>query len=77
MTNAAYIVKKTNHNPRTKLNICHTWREDIWVEANVERGVADGAHGFTGVEDHLSTFGVCENVPQNVKMHSSSQATTK
>lgn len=77
MTNTAYIVKKTNHNPCTKLNICHTWREDIWVEANVERGVADGAHGFTGVEDHLSTFGVCENVPQNVKTHSSSQATTK
>lgn len=49
--------------------IHYTWREDIWIEANVERAVADGAHSFTGVEDHLSTFRVCEkgNISQNVK----------
>lgn len=35
-----------------------TWRKDIWVEADVEGGVADGTHGLAGIEDHLSAFRV-------------------
>lgn len=41
------------------IHIIHTWGEDIWVEANVKRSVADGAHCFTGIEDDLTTFGIC------------------
>lgn len=39
--------------------IFHTRGEDIWVEANVEGSVADGAHRFARVQDDLSAFGVC------------------
>jgi len=58
-----YCQKDKSHK-----KIYYTWREDIWIEANVERGVADRAYSFTGVEDHLSAFRVCvkANVPQNV-----------
>lgn len=36
-----------------------TWREYVWVEADVETGVADGTHGLARVQDDLSAFGVC------------------
>lgn len=36
-----------------------TWGEDVRVEANIKRSVADGAHGLAGVEDHLAAFGIC------------------
>jgi len=35
--------------------------EDVGVEANVERRVADGADGFAGVEDDLAAFGICHD----------------
>lgn len=36
-----------------------TWREDIRVEANVKRCVADGADCLAGIEDDLAAFGIC------------------
>ena len=47
-----------------------TWREDVWIEADIKRCVADGANGLAGVEDHFTAFGVCvsEGPPsENVK----------
>ena len=35
-----------------------TGGEEVRVEANVEGGVADGAHGLAGIQDHLPAFGV-------------------
>lgn len=42
-----------------KLVVMLTWGEDVWVEANVKGRVADGAHRLTGMEDHLTTCGIC------------------
>lgn len=44
----------------------HTWREDIWVEADIESSVADGAHCFTGIQDHFTAFGICLGLEQHV-----------
>lgn len=40
-------------------NVLHTWREYVWVEADVETCVADGTHCLACIQDHLLTFGVC------------------
>ena len=32
--------------------------KEVRVEADVEGGVADGADGLAGVQDHLPAFGV-------------------
>lgn len=39
--------------------ILRTWREYVWVEADVETCVADGTHCLACIQDHLLTFGVC------------------
>lgn len=36
-----------------------TWREYVWVEADIETRVADGTHCLACIQDHLSTFAVC------------------
>ena len=33
--------------------------EDVRVEANVERCVADGAYCLAGIEDYLTALGIC------------------
>lgn len=39
-------------------NALPTWREYVWVEADIETRVADGTHGLARIQDHLSTFGI-------------------
>lgn len=36
-----------------------TWGEDVGVEANVKRCVADRAHCLASIEDNLTAFGIC------------------
>lgn len=36
-----------------------TWGEDVGVETNVERRVADGANCLASIEDNLAAFGIC------------------
>lgn len=33
-----------------------TWGEDVRVEANVKRCVADWAYSFASIQDHLTAF---------------------
>lgn len=58
----AFYFPYTLYYPITeKLNILSdlTWREDVRVEADVERRTADGADCLAGIEDNLAVFLVC------------------
>lgn len=39
--------------------LLRTWREYVWVEADVETRVADGTDCLACIQNHLLTFGVC------------------
>lgn len=61
--NTHYQDTSLNLSPHWRQNfathVALTWREDVWVEANVERRVANGADCLAGVEDNLAAFGIC------------------
>lgn len=62
LVNHIVIVQVSHVCKRLSMFFKFTWREDVGVEADVERRVADGADCLAGIEDDLPAFGICEYI---------------